>query len=104
MASREPSAAAPATAPMVVNSMRRERGSSAIAEPPLENDRGSRVASARGATVAEGRRDRQRWRGKATPLVLAGAAGLRGTEAAGRAASTPLDNIRHGSHTLAANR
>src|SRR5262249_6407800 len=54
MARRDPSAAAPATAPMVVNSMRRERGSSAIAEPPLENDRGNRVASARGGHGSRG--------------------------------------------------
>src|SRR5215470_1337127 len=59
MARREPSAAAPATAPMVVKSMRRERGSSAIAEPPLGNDRGTRIVSARGATVAEGCQHRQ---------------------------------------------
>src|SRR5215813_14711200 len=74
MARRDPSAAAPATAPIVVKSMRRERGSSAIAEPPLENDRGNRVASARGGHGSRGAA-RSSTRAARLPLAPAGAAG-----------------------------
>ncbi len=44
MAMREPRAAAPAIAPMAVKSVRRDTGSSAIAKPPLGNDRRDQVA------------------------------------------------------------
>src|SRR5262245_44942497 len=54
MAMRDPRAAAPAIAPIAVKSIRRETGSSAIADPPWEWDRGDRFACARGGHGSRG--------------------------------------------------